>query len=83
VGEQAVQAALLEEDTRRLGRGLAHGLGLDRPVEHLAVPRQDLLLHRRVHHLRMCTHTIHTFSTNKPGRIGTVPTTVTTKFEPI
>lgn len=38
-GEQAVEAALVDEDAGGLGRLLAHHLGLERPVEHLAVPR--------------------------------------------
>lgn len=54
-GEQAGEAELLKQDARGLGRGLAHHLGLHGPVEHLAVPLQDLLLHRRVEPLRICT----------------------------
>ena len=54
-GEQAGEAELVDEDARRLDGLLAHHLGLDGPVEHLAVPPQDLLLHSRVEPLRICT----------------------------
>lgn len=57
--EQAGEAALLEQDARGLGGRLAHHLRLDGPVEHLAVPRQDLLLHRRVEPLRVEEEAVH------------------------
>lgn len=55
--QQPVEAALVDEDARRLGGLLAHHLGLEGPVEDLAVPREDLLLHLRVEALRVCNTT--------------------------
>ena len=56
-GELAVEAELVDEDARRLDCLLAHHLGLEGPVEDLAVPRKDLLLHLRVEALRVCSTT--------------------------
>jgi len=58
-GEQAGEAELVDEDARRLDGLLAHHLGLEGPVEDLAVPRKDLLLHLRVEALRVCSTTRH------------------------
>jgi len=58
-GEQAGEVEFLKQDARGLGRGLAHHLGLHGPVEHLAIPLQDLLLHRRVEPLRIEEEAVH------------------------
>lgn len=67
--QQPVEAALVDEDARRLGGLLAHHLGLEGPVEDLAVPREDLLLHLRVEALRVCNTTVPHQTHSEPAQL--------------